>query len=95
MSKLKELPENFTNLNEDLAAKKIELDEMMSAKLIEKIEHGNIDSHEINKIKMTGEANTVRLDKIQKDEKMLIFYFRIYPLFYSRFRAFHSSPITN
>ena len=73
MSKLKERPENFASLNDELAAKKIELDELMSkaTKLIEKIEHGNIDSQEINKIKMTGEANTVRLDKIQKDEKML------------------------
>ena len=71
--KLNSLPPDFAKLNDELVAKKADLEELMNkaATLIEKLSNGECQNDELQKVKTNTEANTTRLDKIQKEEKMM------------------------
>ena len=72
MNKIENIPD-LTKLNSDIEAKTIELNNLLekAENMLEKIKDNPIQSDEFNKVKKTGEENSNRLDKIQRDEKML------------------------
>ena len=70
---LDNIPGDLTELGNEITAKKQGLEELIgkAEKMIENLNSNPVNSDEFDKVKAKGEENTERLDKIQKEDKML------------------------
>ena len=73
MTRLNSLPPDLEKLNEEMADKKDGLQDLMvkAESLIEKLSNGETQNADFDRVKSNTESNTICLDKIQKDEKMM------------------------
>ena len=71
--KFEKLPEMMNNHEEEISKQQAKFDELSSKaeKMMDKMEKAAISTEEFEKVKSTGEQNTGRLDKKEKEEKMM------------------------
>ena len=71
--KVDSIPVDLTTIGKDFEKEKVKINELATKaeKVIEKVEKSSVQSEGFERVKSTGVQNSNRLDKIQKDDKML------------------------